>query len=125
MNSTVNKTKEFSDALPARSSLSEALMIRRLRGSLPSVLKTSTALTLLEIYFHIPQLSTRRFVLVLLARITGNMDITHPVGNLSEAEYLLTQYADLPNNDMRDKVLAIVRQVCIANGGDVGVQYEG
>jgi hypothetical protein len=94
--------------------------MRRLLDSLPSAQKTPAAITLLKTYFHIPQPSIRRFVLVLLARITGSKDITtYPSGDLSEAEYILTQYTRLSTDDMRDKVLSLVRQICTANRGDM------
>ncbi len=112
--------KEFSRGAP----YSKTPTIHPLSGGLPSTLKTSDALALFKTYFLIPQPSVRRFVLMLLARITDNTDITCPYGDSSEAEYLLTRYAQLSNDDMRNKVLALVRQICAANGGDTGCETE-
>jgi hypothetical protein len=93
-------------------------------GGLAPAPNLSNNLALLEAYFLIPQPSVRRFVLMLVARITDDTDTACPFGGLSEAEYLLTYYARLSTGDMGDKVLALVRQICVANGGDIGGMYE-
>ena len=117
--------REFSRVLTVGMPHSKELVKHRLSSSLPYTLKTSDNLALFKTYFLIPQPSVRRFVLMLLARITDNADTTSPSGDSSEAEYLLMQYAQLPTDDMRDKVLALVRQICAANGGNIGELYEG
>jgi hypothetical protein len=100
-----------------------AMRSYRLFDGLPPALKTASNLALLQSYFRIPQPSVRRFVLALLARITGDA-AAHPYGDLSEAEYLLLQYAQLPTGDMRGKILALVQHICAANRGDIGGLYE-
>jgi hypothetical protein len=99
--------KEFSHILTAEAHHPEAPTKHPLPDGLPPTLMTSDALEPFRTYFLIPQPSVRRFVLMLLARITDNTDTTHPCSDSSEAEYLLTQYAQLSTDDMRDKVLAL------------------
>src|ERR1700735_3048851 len=112
--------EDFPDILSVRTSGAQALTMH----CLPATgLKISNDIALFKAYFHIPQPCVRRFVLVLLARIAGTGDAP-PFGDSSEAEYLLTQYARLPSEDMRDKVLSLVEQICVANRGNIGNSHE-
>ena len=104
--------------------VAHAMRSHRLLDGLPPALKTANNLALLQSYFRIPHPRVRRFVLALLARITGDA-AAHPYGDLSEAEYLLLQYAQLPAGDTRRKVLAMVQHICAANRGDIGGAYAG
>ena len=115
---------EFSGPLSADAPPSEALELHRWLEDLPPALKTPNNLELIKIYYLIPRTGARRFVQVLLARMAGVAETFNTVGDLSEVEYLLAHYSQLPTDDMRDKMLTLVRQVCAANGGDLGYAYE-
>jgi len=102
--------------------VAHAMRSHRLLDALPPALKTANNLALLQAYFCIPYPNTRRFLLSLFNRIAGDADTDMPFGDISEAEYLLTQYAQL-TADMRGKMLTLVQEICAANRGDIGGQY--
>lgn len=103
--------------------VAHAMRSHRLLDGLPPALKTANNLALLRSYFAIPYPNTRRFLLSLFARV-GNADTDMPFGDMSEAEYLLTQYAQL-TTDMRGKMLTLVQDICAANRGDIGGVHAG
>ena len=120
----VIRIKEFSDIPSTRTLPPKALKVHRWPNDLPLALKTPNNLELLKIYYLIPKAGARRFVQVFLARMAGVTGTTDANSNLSEAEYLLTHYSRLPTDDMRNRMLTLVRQVCAANGGDLGYSYK-
>jgi hypothetical protein len=118
------RSRKFLGTLPIPIPHTKTLTMRQLLDGLPATLKTPNSLELLNTYFLIPQSSARGFVFVLLGRLTGDTDIAYPLGDLAETEYLLTQYAQLSTSEMRDKVSTLVRQLCTANGGNIGELAE-
>lgn len=98
--------------------------LHHLFDGLPPALKTMNNLALLNTYYHIPTASGRRFVQALVARLAGIVDAAYAQDGPAEAEYLLTHYAQLPTDNMRAMMLSVVRQICVANGGDLESFYE-
>jgi hypothetical protein len=119
-----NNFNALDDGHLAEKASPESARLHQLFDGLPQALKTPNNMALLETYCLIPRISGRRFVQVLLARLAGLEDATPPQDDLAEAEYLLMHYAKLPTDDMRARMLSLVRQICVANGGDLEMFQE-